>query len=103
MKRREQTGPVWKTRDGRLIRVRAMTDEHLTNTIRYLRRRAKWANYLDGLRFATMQGPNGEYGQLAFEQEIIALAARTDDEYLEAKLPAFTEMLIEAARRGLKL
>lgn len=31
---------AWRTRDGRLVAIRDMTDQHLLNTIRVLRRRS---------------------------------------------------------------
>lgn len=50
-------GPTWKTKDGTLIRMRAMTDSHLANTIAFLE---KQATKLSGEMFTKLHQLNDE-------------------------------------------
>lgn len=72
---------VWRTRDGRLIRVDAMEDTHLLNTLAYLHRRA--SEYLADSRF------EGKLSTISI------------DDMLVRGVPQYQTMLAEAVRRGL--
>lgn len=83
---------VWKTKDGRKVRVCDMDDAHLINTIRYMDRR------LEAMKWE-MEYPNFPNPR---EQEI---AVRRFNDFMTAKpeyvWSFYLDMKVEAAKRGL--
>lgn len=85
--------PEWKCQDGRVLKIVAMDDGHLRNTIRMLRRKG----YCTTTEFANCaayaNATNGEYAALAAENE------------LDQMRPAIQldNLIAEADRRGLKI
>ncbi len=81
--------PAWRTQQGELVRMRDMTDEHVLNTIAYLRRRyqAFVAVSVD------LAGDNG-----ACEDGV----AEFMDCGPEVMTDSYVRLLEEALRRGLK-
>lgn len=88
------TDATWKTKDGRVLLVREMTDSHLMNTIRLLERcyAVNLSVYL-----APGLGPQGDAAQDAFDAEY--------RHYLDAGPTAicavYPDLLKEALGRGL--
>lgn len=76
----------WKTKDGRIIDIKDMTDSHLKNTISMLRRNGFITNndFLDMLGFAFSL--NGEMAQDAAESEIANAKISTILEVMETEL-----------------
>ncbi len=91
---RKQT-KIWVTKSGQRIRVCDMSDAHLLNVIRFLRRR-KDRIIAEGWTALGMMA--GEYAQMALEGELEWLEECTDINDIH---PCGEALLLEAARRGL--
>jgi hypothetical protein len=88
------TSDVWITKDGRRIPVKEMSDEHIVNTIRMLRRKGGvTVDEFLGMCVA-VASVNGEMAQYAAEGEI------ADARVLP---PVFDALLDEASARGLEI
>lgn len=84
---------VWRTKDGRTIPIKEMTDSHLTNTIRFLERAHQ--RYVDDM---TKNGPpvfQGEMAQMYADEEYALLADSTPDDLFAI----FMWLKIEASER----
>ena len=101
---------AWTTRDGRNVNVSDMTDSHLINTIRMLRKNAPSLAYRllrDMDRYAA-SAPDGAADCVAMESDLLfdrllemyrSVDAR--DKYLSNSIPQWGDLLREAERRGL--
>lgn len=81
---------TWRTKDGRVLPIHKMTDEHIVNAIRMCQRQGfvgEMPSYPSGL--------NGEMAQYYAEHEW--------QEAMEKYLPALGWLEEEADRRGLKI
>ena len=94
---------VWRTKDGIEVKIREMTDMHLLNTIRLLRRtrgpmKDRLAASMDGYSF-------GHDTMAAFytEQEAMRLYEMDEDEFISETCAQFDELLAEAGRRKLEV
>ncbi len=88
---------VWKTKDGRLIKIKDMTDRHLINIIKFLEKRTQFLNSRALQYYSTCMQPSGEMAQMAFEQEAEAqISAEPSDRY-----SIYIFLIEEAIRRGL--
>jgi hypothetical protein len=99
--KRDLSGNIWTTRDGKRIAIGDMTDQHLLNTINYLRR---WAmTFLDRNRSFYLGGmpPNGEQASYLFEREFDYWTCEAEPDDLLPNI--YWRMLEEAERRQLKL
>jgi hypothetical protein len=95
--RPQPTATTWVTRDGQRIPVSDMSDAHLVNTIRYLRRTASLA-LMDHLNKCIDSGTRSIWEDVpeeAFDE--------AEDISLKASVPTFRAMLAEAEKRGLKV
>lgn len=99
----------WVTRDGRRIPIAQMSDGHLVNTIRMLRRNRllyelrEVAIFSHGFRTL---GGDGALDALDRESSdwINRTVEMTDDEYLSVTFPlTYPSLLAEARKRGLDL
>lgn len=85
---------IWRSHDGRAVKIKEMNEHHLRNALAMLRRKGfigpkTLAAYLHGPM------PRGEMAQQAFSEEL--------DEVLNAKVNPYIDLLeAEMARRGLK-
>ena len=94
----QPTKDTWVTRTGERIPVREMTDSHLVNTIRMLRRQSDKYTYLE-----EMGGPpNGEMARDDWDWAVGQCAFLSRDEFF-ARIPTYPALLNEAARRKLKV
>ena len=92
---RSADGKVWRTKDGRRIPLREMTDEHLANVMQFLRR--AHCRYVDTVTFYGIPGTIGEFALEAAEQEMVdALESKVGDLY-----PIYDDLMTEAIRREL--
>jgi len=58
----------WKTRDGTEIKIKGMSTSHIRNSIAMMKKNGFVST--DTLNFyLTVEGPNGDMAQMAFEQE----------------------------------
>lgn len=98
----EPTKTIWVTREGERIPVRKMTDSHLVNTIRYLRR-AGATEKAEGERagYSVLGMLQGEMAIDSVERDLSYLESQTVDEYLSETRPTFEALLTEAERRGI--
>ena len=94
---------VWRTKDGIEVKIREMTDMHLLNTIRLLRRtrgpeKVMLAVSMDSHSF-------GDDTMAAFytEQEARRLYEMDEDEFISETCEQFDELLAEAWRRKLEV
>lgn len=100
---RRQTAK-WVTKAGVHIRLCDMTDMHLINTIKMLRRvgdAVLLANVLSAYQCASSL--QGEMASYFAEQDIDRLESMTTEEFLEKEYPIYEKMLIEASRRKLQI
>lgn len=93
---------VWTTKDGTQVRISKMTDGHLINTIRYLRRKAEAAQF-HCLSEAAALGCllSGEQASADCDAFVEHLEAQHPSEWLEGNVPQYLPMLREARRRKL--
>lgn len=92
---------IWTTKDGRVIKITDMEDDHLINTIRLLKRRVKHmrlGHELHGL--SVLNFVQGEMATFAIEQSLEQEAAMSDDIWLDHYTP-YDELLEEAKRRDI--
>lgn len=82
---------TWTTRDGTVLQIRDMTDQHVINTIRFLRRRGFWTEDEVAAAFSFASNHSGSYGADAAIDEACAAGMSV---HLEA-------LMAEADRRGL--
>lgn len=96
---------TWKTKDGRVVRVREMDDAHLMNTIAFLRRRAPLRALFLAMNAGRYSETAPDGAAMAAEQaetELLDLLDEGPDAILEQLEPAFPTMLREARRRKLE-
>lgn len=94
MPRRPQpTKTTWVTSNGQRIAIVDMTDAHLLNTIRYIRRTAP-LQFIRSLEAIGMS----DAAEMALDTEFEDME---DDDYAALQCPAFSTMLDEANKRGL--
>lgn len=100
----EPTKTIWVTREGERIPVRKMTDSHLINAIRYLRRTAEVQQMEATLaigQYLDDDPPDGAWmAATAAERD---LESMDTDEFAAANVPTFEAMLAEAEKRGIKV
>ena len=95
---------TWVTKDGQVIPVRDMTDDHLRNTVRYLRRGAERRILGEvGSMSAYADAHDGTVAADTMGDVVDELAEMPVDEYLAVTLPVFDALLMEAASRGITL
>jgi len=89
---------VWTTKDGRNIPIQDMTDQHLVNTLLYLRRTS--VLHLAGLLalMMTTPGPQGEAAQDCFDREFDVLL---DSCWMDFAGQKFEHLVNEAEERGI--
>ncbi len=85
----------WMTRDGRWIKIKKMTDDHLLNTLAMLVRCARREKFMADVECISWHS-DGEIASDEIEQTEIW--DKGYDEYLPA---IFHDLKAEAARRGL--
>lgn len=90
---------TWKTKDGRIIPIRDMSDQHLANTIRMLERCAP--AHRSAEQEACMGGCAGlqsEMAQYAAEQGVDEMFEESPEEWLERQ-PTYKALVKERKRR----
>ena len=104
---KRQKGPKpdklhWVTADKRRIRISAMENSHLVNTMRMLRRNAPKAKQeeMASLLLLSMR-LQGDHANDMIEDEMLKLEAMSIDDYIAAAFPCWPAMLRRAERRGL--
>lgn len=91
----------WRTKDGRVINIPDMDDNHLINSIRFLRRTVRGMRLNHELSgFSMLNFVNGEMAELSIEQSLMQEAAMSDDEWLEHHTP-YDDLIEEAKRRDI--
>lgn len=85
---------IWKTPDGQKLHIVDMTDTHLVNTIRYLRR--TFGPQKDVIALSMDSHPFDPDSAAAY------LYSMTEDDFIEEICPQFKHLLNEATMRGLK-
>lgn len=58
-------GGQWRTKDGRVMLIKDMTDSHLLNSIAYLKRNVE--KYRDHILFSTAMASAGMQGEMAID------------------------------------
>lgn len=94
---------TWTSRDGRVTKLRDLTDEHLTNVIAFLERRARSAIFsqLDEVtRLDTLV--MGDAASDALDDELRRLFSTTPEE-VASELPIYRALCREADRRAAAL
>jgi len=96
---RKQT-KLWKTKSGRKVRICDMSDDHLLNTIRMLKRNAEaYYEYSIADGFSLLGSLRGEMAIDHLEGQLGNLLEEGPDEFLP---DIYWNMLDECERRGLK-
>lgn len=81
-----------------------MTDSHLINTIRYLRRvGAEEKATGESAGYSMLGMLQGEMAIDSVERDLNYLESQTIDDYLHETRPTFEAMLTEAEKRGLEV
>ncbi len=91
----------WQTKDGRILKITDMEDEHIVSTIRLLKRvvrEMRFSRDLAGL--SVLNFVQGEMAQYAIESDLELDARLNDEEWLE-RHTAYRELVGEAKRRGI--
>lgn len=90
---------VWTTKDGRKIRIKDMTHDHLLNTITYLR---KWARLIriETLRSISKDVKKGNPDACMLHDVLLEHGHETD-EVLKYCVSAWNDLFAEAKKRGL--
>lgn len=88
------TARLWKCKDGRVINVAGMSDEHVLNALAMLRRKG-FVGIREKLDFPYPCGFNGEMARMAAEHEWFDFMSKPSS-------PAVDWFDDEVARRGLK-
>lgn len=100
--RPEPTVTIWVTKEGQRIHVKMMTDRHLVNTIKMLRRWASKARLTAAMEADSFSATtNGEMAELFASQDAERLYAMDDDDFIEMQVPTWERLLKEAEKRGL--
>lgn len=93
----------WTTRDGRTLLIEDMDDQHLVNTIKFIRRGAILRLYRELLTMEIYMEDAPDGARAACEMESKRLEQMTDDEYITLKVKSFPKMLKEAKKRKLDI
>lgn len=91
----------WQTKDGRIIKIADMDDEHLINSIRLLKRvvrNMRLSRDLAGL--SVLNFVQGEMAQYTIETDLELDARLSDEEWLDVHTP-YKELVGEAKTRGI--
>jgi len=91
----------WQAKDGRVLKIADMDDEHLVNSIRLLKRvvrRMRFSRDLAG--WSALNFVNGEMAEYTIEGDLQLNAGLSDEEWLE-RHTAYEELVGEAKRRGI--
>lgn len=91
----------WQTKDGRIVKITDMGDEHLINSVRLLKRvvgKMRFSRDLAGL--SVLNFVQGEMAEYAIESDLQLDAGLSDEEWLE-RHTAYEELVGEAKRRGI--
>jgi len=97
---RKQT-KKWKTKDGSKIRICDMTNSHLINVLKHLKRKAEQTRSIIDNLLWSQPAPRGAMARIAVEDEQEAWADATWEDVLERTPSLFEELHEEAFRRGL--
>jgi hypothetical protein len=94
----------WKTKDGQIVYISKMSDEHLVNTIKYLRRIAPAVKDMlySHMCFAESMC-NGEMALASIDDNMQSLSQMSDEEILDEYYPAYDTMIDEANKRKLEV
>lgn len=90
---------IWKTKDGRLIPIPELENEHLVNIIRMLDRNAERAAFNYVIRSSPLISMMGDMAQMAAEDAMMDLA----DEPTSVYGDIYNTLTDEAEKRGLTL
>lgn len=97
------TKTIWKTRDGRRIRVSKLEDGHLVRIINFLRKRALHWQFNDFMRMGHYAENAPDGAAMAVEQEMDRLVKMEPDQYLSTVIPTYDALLRELEKRGLTI
>ena len=93
---------LWRCKDGSVVAIKDMTDSHLANTIKMLRRGVRRQNQANlSAAYSVSFGLQGEMAQLFVEQDIDCMEEFDEDEWLSGNVPQYDKMMREAEKRGL--
>ena|SRR3989304_2242804 len=98
---RKQT-KKWTTKDGRKIRICDMSDEHLLNTLKFLKRtgRERWRADLDAMYSMSASFSIDSMAYYACEQDIVSMERRGFSPF---NILLYKELCNDAERRELKV
>ncbi len=97
----EHGSGCWQTKDGRVLKITDMDDEHLVNSIRLLKRVVRGMRFSRDLAgWSVLNFVHGEMAQYAIESDLELDARLNDEEWLE-RHTVYEELIGEAKRRGI--
>lgn len=97
----EREKGIWVTKDGRLVKISDMADDHLVNAVALLRRAVSKMRFdYDFSAYSMLNICNGEMAQDALESELSLDAQMSNEEWLE-RHTSYEELMEEVARRGI--
>lgn len=96
-------GPLvlWVTKDGTLVKIGDMADDHLINSVAILKRMTSRMRFnYDFSAYSMLRFCNGEMAQDALESELFCDAQMSNEEWLESHT-SYGELMEEAIRRNI--
>ncbi len=88
----------WTTRDGEVLLVKDLENSHLLNIANLLEKLAEHKRHRDALFYLNTNGPDGEYAQYSFTQEVNRVSSATWEDYLD---PIYDDVIKEILARKL--
>ena len=88
---------LWTQKDGVRIRICDMSDSHLVNTIRMLKRKGEMKKFQVDMEYLSFGRPNGEMAQDAFDEECSHAWSCSWEDYMPKIFP---NMLKDIVRRA---
>lgn len=89
----------WRTKEGKMIFLTDMSDDHLQNTIKFMKRHEELHVFNYFMKYYSGPGPSGDIAMDAYDREIEQLTEAT----LEDISPVFCNLLDEATRRDMSI
>lgn len=94
---------IWTTKDGKKVPIKDMTDSHLINTIRMLRRVGWYYKEAElASAYAAASTLQGEMATYYAEGDLDIMEQESMDDFLRRTVPQYCGLMEELRLRGLK-
>jgi hypothetical protein len=97
----EREKGIWVTKDGLMLKISNMADDHLINSIALFKRMTSKMRFdYDFSAYSSLKFCNGEMAQDAVESSLLCDAQMSNEEWLECHT-SYRELMEEATRRNI--